>query len=56
MGLDVRVFGAEEGLGALAGELPGTPSTVVDYTGQQPRILREGAGPIEQALAAARLR
>jgi tRNA threonylcarbamoyl adenosine modification protein (Sua5/YciO/YrdC/YwlC family) len=39
-----------------AGELPGTPSTVVDYTGQQPRILREGAGPIEQALAAAQLR
>ena len=39
-----------------AGELPGTPSTVVDYTGDEPRILREGAGPIEQALAAARLR
>jgi tRNA threonylcarbamoyl adenosine modification protein (Sua5/YciO/YrdC/YwlC family) len=39
-----------------AGELPGTPSTVVDYTGEEPRILREGAGPIEQALAAARLR
>jgi L-threonylcarbamoyladenylate synthase len=39
-----------------AGELPGTPSTVVDYTGEEPTILREGAGPIEQALAAARLR
>jgi L-threonylcarbamoyladenylate synthase len=38
------------------GELPGTPSTVVDYTGVEPRILREGAGPVEQALAAARLR
>jgi L-threonylcarbamoyladenylate synthase len=39
-----------------SGGLPGTPSTVVDYTGEEPRILREGAGPIEQALAAARLR
>ena len=39
-----------------AGELPGTPSTVVDYTGEEPRILREGAGAIDQALAAARLR
>jgi L-threonylcarbamoyladenylate synthase len=39
-----------------AGELPGTPSTVVDYTLEEPRILREGAGPIEQALLAARLR
>jgi tRNA threonylcarbamoyl adenosine modification protein (Sua5/YciO/YrdC/YwlC family) len=39
-----------------AGELPGTPSTVVDYTGDEPRILREGAGAIAQALAAARLR
>jgi L-threonylcarbamoyladenylate synthase len=38
------------------GELPGTPSTVVDYTSVEPRILREGAGPVEQALAAARLR
>jgi L-threonylcarbamoyladenylate synthase len=25
------------------GELPGTPSTVVDLTGREPRILREGA-------------
>jgi L-threonylcarbamoyladenylate synthase len=39
-----------------AGELPGTPSTVVDYTGPEPRILREGAGDIEQARAAGRLR
>ena len=39
-----------------AGELPGTPSTVVDYTGEEPRILRDGAGDIDQALAAARLR
>jgi L-threonylcarbamoyladenylate synthase len=39
-----------------AGELPGTPSTVVDYTGEEPRILREGAGDVAKALAAARLR
>ena len=25
------------------GELPGTPSTVVDLTGAEPRVLREGA-------------
>jgi L-threonylcarbamoyladenylate synthase len=27
------------------GELPGVPSTVVDLTGGEPRILRRGAGP-----------
>jgi tRNA threonylcarbamoyl adenosine modification protein (Sua5/YciO/YrdC/YwlC family) len=27
-----------------AGELPGVPSTVVDLTGEEPRILRQGAG------------
>lgn len=27
-----------------AGELPGIPSTVVDLTGDEPRVLREGAG------------
>jgi L-threonylcarbamoyladenylate synthase len=39
--------------GALvdAGELPGTPSTVLDLTGDEPRILREGAIPAAQALA-----
>jgi L-threonylcarbamoyladenylate synthase len=26
------------------GELPGTPSTVLDLTGDEPRVLREGAG------------
>jgi L-threonylcarbamoyladenylate synthase len=39
------------------GELPGTPSTVLDLTGAEPRVLREGAVPaaeaIERALAAA---
>jgi L-threonylcarbamoyladenylate synthase len=27
------------------GELPGVPSTVIDLTGSEPRILRRGAGP-----------
>ena len=40
--------------GALvdAGELPGTPSTVLDLTGDRPRVLREGAVPAAEALAA----
>ena len=29
------------------GELPGTPSTVIDFTGSEPRVLRRGAGPFE---------
>jgi L-threonylcarbamoyladenylate synthase len=47
-----------DGCGALVdgGELPGTPSTVLDLTGPEPRVLREGAVPaaeaIERALAA----
>jgi L-threonylcarbamoyladenylate synthase len=41
--------------GALvdAGELPGTPSTVLDLTGPEPRVLREGAVPAAEALARA---
>ena len=39
------------------GELPGTPSTVLDLTGPEPAVIREGAVPavqaIERALAAA---
>jgi L-threonylcarbamoyladenylate synthase len=35
-----------------AGELPGTPSTVLDLTGSQPRVLREGAVAAAEALAA----
>lgn len=39
------------------GELPGTPSTVLDLTGPEPTVIREGAVPaaqaIERALAAA---
>ena len=33
------------------GELPGTPSTVVDLTGPEPEILREGAVSAEEVLA-----
>jgi L-threonylcarbamoyladenylate synthase len=33
------------------GELPGTPSTVIDLTGAEPEILREGAVPAEEASA-----
>ena len=32
------------------GELPGTPSTVVDLTGSEPRVLREGAVRAEDVL------
>lgn len=33
------------------GELPGTPSTVLDLTGTEPRVLREGVVPEAEALA-----
>jgi L-threonylcarbamoyladenylate synthase len=33
-----------------AGPLPGTPSTVVDFTGSEPVVLREGAVPAEEVL------
>lgn len=44
-----------EACGALldGGELPGTASTVLDLTGPEPRILREGAVPAAEALARA---
>jgi L-threonylcarbamoyladenylate synthase len=29
-----------------AGELPGTPSTVIDLRGDEPVVLRQGAGPL----------
>ena len=32
------------------GELPGTASTVIDFTGAEPRVLREGAAPSDEAL------
>jgi len=34
-----------------AGELPGTPSTVLDFTHAEPRVVREGAAPSAEALA-----
>jgi len=39
--------------GALVdgGELPGVPSTVLDLTGPEPAVLREGAAPSADALA-----
>jgi L-threonylcarbamoyladenylate synthase len=33
-----------------AGELPGVPSTVLDLSGESPRVLREGAVPAAEAL------
>jgi L-threonylcarbamoyladenylate synthase len=40
------------GAGAVVdgGELPGTPSTVLDFSGPDPRVLREGAAPGAEAL------
>ncbi|HEX6489933.1 MAG TPA: L-threonylcarbamoyladenylate synthase, partial [Gaiellaceae bacterium] len=40
------------GCGAVldGGPLPGVPSTVIDLTGKEPRILREGAVPAATAL------
>jgi L-threonylcarbamoyladenylate synthase len=32
------------------GALPGTPSTVIDFTGPEPIVLREGAAPAAEAL------
>jgi L-threonylcarbamoyladenylate synthase len=42
-----------KGAGVLldVGELPGTPSTVLDLTDTQPRVLREGAVSADEALA-----
>jgi L-threonylcarbamoyladenylate synthase len=40
--------------GLDAGALPGTPSTVLDLTGIEPRVLREGAVPGEEAIARVR--
>ena len=31
-----------------AGELPGVPSTVIDLTGAEPRVLRQGAGQLPE--------
>jgi L-threonylcarbamoyladenylate synthase len=34
-----------------AGELPGIPSTVIDLTGEEPRVLREGVVPGAEVIA-----
>jgi L-threonylcarbamoyladenylate synthase len=41
-----------DGVGAIvdAGELPGTPSTVLDFRGPEARVVREGAVPAREAL------
>jgi len=38
------------GCGAIvdAGELPGVPSIVIDLTSGEPRVLRQGAGPVPE--------
>jgi len=33
------------------GELPGTPSTVIDFTTEPPSVLRDGAAPAAEAIA-----
>jgi tRNA threonylcarbamoyl adenosine modification protein (Sua5/YciO/YrdC/YwlC family) len=38
--------------GLDGGELKGVPSTVIDCSGPEPRVLREGSGPVDDALAA----
>ena len=47
--------GIRDACGAVVdgGELPGTPSTVLDLTGPEPSVLREGAVPAAEALALA---
>jgi len=42
--------GAELDLGAL----PGTPSTVIDFTGAEPYVIRDGIAPAAEALARVR--
>jgi L-threonylcarbamoyladenylate synthase len=33
-----------------AGELPGTPSTIIDFSGAEPRVVREGAASAAEAI------
>jgi tRNA A37 threonylcarbamoyladenosine synthetase subunit TsaC/SUA5/YrdC len=33
-----------------AGELPGTPSTIIDFSGAEPRVIREGAASAVAAI------
>jgi len=45
-----------DGVGAEVdlGRLPGTPSTVIDFTGHEPYVIREGAVPGAEALSTIR--
>lgn len=36
------------------GRLPGAPSTVIDFSGDEPVVIREGVAPAEEAIARAR--
>ena len=36
------------------GPLPGTPSTVIDFTGAEPYVIRDGAAPAAEAIARVR--
>jgi L-threonylcarbamoyladenylate synthase len=45
---------AQVGAVVDAGPLPGTPSTVIDFTRAEPQVLRDGAAPAEDALALVR--
>jgi tRNA A37 threonylcarbamoyladenosine synthetase subunit TsaC/SUA5/YrdC len=36
------------------GPLPGTPSTVIDFTGDEPYVIRDGAAPASEAIARVR--
>ena len=48
---DVPAEIAEAAVLVDGGELPGTPSTVIDLTTPEPAVLREGAVPAAEALA-----
>ena len=50
--LDDVPFEIRQACAALVdgGELPGTPSTVLDFSGADPLVLREGAAPAAEAL------
>jgi L-threonylcarbamoyladenylate synthase len=50
--LDAVPAELRSGCGAVVegGELPGRASTVIDFTGRDPRVLREGAAPAARAI------
>jgi L-threonylcarbamoyladenylate synthase len=54
--LDAIPASLRDRVGAVVdgGVLPGAPSTVIDFTGDEPRVVREGAAPSADALARVR--